>query len=129
MINEERVKEMYHMAVYDEHEEKKYRQMNEYYMWDYVSKELVKSFFTGTIAFVLLAGLWVLKDLTGLVAYINSADLMEMLVSVIVLYAAFLVVYLLVTAIVYCIRYARGRRHLRRYMEHLKNVGKMYQKQ
>lgn len=127
MINEERVSEMFHMAVYDEYEEKKYRPMNEYYMWDYVGKELVKSFFTGSIAFVLLVGLWALKDLTAVVAYVNNADLMELVVRIIVLYAAFLAVYLLTTAIVYCVRYVRGRRHLRRYVDHLKKVRKMYQ--
>lgn len=126
MINEERVKEMCHMAVYDEYEEKKYRQMGEYYMWDYVGKELVKSFFTGSIAFVLLAGFWALKDLTALVAYVNSADLMALAARIILLYIAFLAVYLLVTAIVYCIRYVRGRKNLRRYVEHLKNVRKHY---
>lgn len=126
MINEERVKEMCHMAVYDEYEEKKYRQMSEYYMWDYVGKELVKSFFTGSIAFVLLAGLWALKDLTALVAYVNSTDLMVLAVRIIMLYIAFLAVYLLATAIIYCVRYVRGRKHLRRYVEHLKKVKKQY---
>lgn len=126
MINEERVKELFHMAVYDEYEEKKYRQMNEYYMWDYVGKELVKSFFTGTIAFVLLAGLWALKDLTGLVAYVNNADFLELGFHIIVFYIVFLTVYMLVTAIIYCVRYVRGRKRLRKYVEHLKKVKKLY---
>lgn len=126
MINEERVREMVHMAVYDTYEEKKNRPMNEYYMWDYVGKELVKSFFTGTISFALLGGLWVLKDLTGLVTYINNTDLTVLVIRIVALYAAFLAVYLLVTAIVYCIRYVRGRKRLRRYAEHLKKVRKQY---
>ena len=51
MISEERVKELYHLAAFDEYENKKYHQAGEYTMWDYVGKEIVKSFFSGTIAF------------------------------------------------------------------------------
>ena len=45
MISEERVKELYHLAAFDEYENKKYHQAGEYTMWDYVGKEIVKSFF------------------------------------------------------------------------------------
>ena len=52
MINEERVKELYHMAVYDSHMDKVDSQIGQYYIWDYIGKELVRSFFTGTAAYV-----------------------------------------------------------------------------
>ena len=42
MVNEDRVKEFFQMAVFDQREEARYRQMGEYYMWDYVGKELVE---------------------------------------------------------------------------------------
>lgn len=42
MISEERVKELYHLAAFDEYENKKYYQAGEYTMWDYVGKEIVK---------------------------------------------------------------------------------------
>jgi hypothetical protein len=38
MVNVERVKEFYQMAVYDKREEARYRQMGEYYKSDYVGK-------------------------------------------------------------------------------------------
>ena len=40
MISEERVKELYHLAAFDEYENKKYYQAGEYTMWDYVCKKL-----------------------------------------------------------------------------------------
>lgn len=40
MISEERVKELYHLAAFDEYENKKYHQAGEYTMWDYVGKKL-----------------------------------------------------------------------------------------
>ena len=41
MISEERVKELYHLAAFDEYENKKYYQAGEYTMWDYVGKEIL----------------------------------------------------------------------------------------
>lgn len=126
MINEERVRELYHMAVYDSHMDKADRQIGQYYMWDYIGKELVKSFFTGSIAFVLLVVLWGMNDLEGITARINHLDVADLAVQILVLYIGFLAVYLLATVLVYCLRYAYGRRKLRRYAARLKKVRKMY---
>ncbi len=125
MIHEERVKEMYHMAVFDEREEKDCHWMGEYYIWDYVGKELVKSFFSGTIAFVLLVVLWGMGDLTARMEMLNQAQLADLITRIGVLYVAFLAVYLLVTAIVYTIRYVNGRKKLRGYAQHLKRARKL----
>ncbi len=129
MINEERVRELYQMAVYDQHEDKKCHPMGEYYIWDYVGKELVKSFFSGTIAFGLLVALWVIGDMTAAIAFINSADLANLVIRFLLLYVGFMAIYLLVTVFVYSIRYAEGRRELRKYIGHLKKVRKMYHRE
>lgn len=126
MINEERVKELYHMAVFDEYEEKKCRQMGEYYLSDYVGKELIKSFFSGTIAFALLVALWGISDVEGLVSYLNHSELTDLAVHFAVLYVAFLAVYLLITVGVYAVRYVYGRKKMRKYVNHLVNVRKLY---
>lgn len=44
MINEDRVKELYRMAVYDAYEDEKCQQTGKYYISDYVGKEMIKSF-------------------------------------------------------------------------------------
>lgn len=129
MINEERVKELYHMAVYDGHKDKADSQMGQYYVWDYISKELVKSFFTGSIAFCLLAVLWGMNDLDGLIVMVNNLEIVDLAFRIVVLYIGFLACYLFATAIVYCLRYIQGRKKLRRYAMHLKKVRKMYRRE
>lgn len=44
MINEERVKELYHVALYDSKERKMHQQVSQYFKRDYVGKEILKSF-------------------------------------------------------------------------------------
>jgi hypothetical protein len=95
-------------------------------MWDYVGKECLKSFFSGTIAFVLLAAFVAIGNLTQLTSFLNGADLIGLLIRILILYGAFMVVYLLVTVMVYCVRYVYRRKELRGYVSHLRTVRKMY---
>ena len=48
MINEEKVKELFHVAVYDSKDKRVDKQAASYYGWDYLWKECLKSFFTGS---------------------------------------------------------------------------------
>jgi hypothetical protein len=127
MIDEERVKELYRLAVFDEQKEKDCRQMGKYYMWDYVGKECIKSFFSGTLSFALIAAFVALGNLSQITSFLSGNDLVDLVVRVLILYAAFMVVYLLVTVMVYCVRYVGRRKSLRGYVNHLRRVRSMYQ--
>ncbi len=129
MVNEDRVKEFFQMAVFDQREEPRYRQMGEYYKSDYVGKELVKSFFTGTFAFLLIVLFQILGSMEEFLDKLNDTNWMEYLVRVGLAYAGFMAVYLLITSLVYRVRYRYGRRELRRYYGHLKNVNREYERE
>lgn len=75
-------------------------------MWDHVGKEIVKSF-SGTIAFILLIVFWGLGDIDTITKWINRVDLTTFVPKLIVAYAGFMIVYLLITARIYCARYAK----------------------
>lgn len=126
MINEDRVKELYHLAAYESTNEKLHRDVNEYYLWDYVWKEVLKSFFSGSLAFAGLMVLWVIQDVQGLLDSLNSMDMVAAATIVVALYIAFMAVYIFITVLVYTARYGRGRKKMRKYVEHLKNTNRMY---
>jgi len=129
MVNEDRVKEFFQMAVFDQREEPRYRQMGEYYKSDYVGKELVKSFFTGTFAFLLIVLFQILGSMEEFLDKLNDTNRMGYLVRVGLACAGFMAVYLLITSLVYRVRYRYGRRKLRRYYGHLKNVNREYERE
>ena len=54
MINEEHVKELYQAAKYDRNKQQEYQQIRRYYRSDYINKEILKSFFSGTFAYIIL---------------------------------------------------------------------------
>lgn len=129
MINEERVKELYQIALYDQNEAKQYRQVEEYYRNDYISKELIKSFFSGTISFLLLLALWFLGDIEGALENLTKTDNSGTIIWIIVLYVMFMAFYLFCTALVYHVRYKTGKIKLKEYHTHLKKVQKMYERE
>ena len=129
MINEDKVKELFYVARYDSEEDRFQKQMSSYYGWDFIWKEVLKSFFTGTLAFTGLTVLAVFTNAKQLLADINKIDFQSAGVMLGLIYIAFMLVYIMITIIVYAVRYKTGRKNPRQYMEHLKRVGKMYERE
>lgn len=129
MINEDKVKELFYVARYDSEEDRFQKQMSSYYGWDFIWKEVLKSFFTGTLAFTGLTVLAVFTNAKQLLADINKIDFQSVGVMLGLIYIAFMLVYIMITIIVYAVRYKTGRKKARQYMEHLKRVGKMYERE
>ena len=63
MINEEKVRELFNIALCDSKSDdsRVQKQSASYYGWDYIWKEGLKSFFTGTFAFAGLVVMWLLS--------------------------------------------------------------------
>ncbi|MEE1034627.1 MAG: hypothetical protein U0L06_08700 [Agathobacter sp.] len=129
MINEDKVKELFYVARYDSEEDRFQKQMSSYYGWDFIWKEVLKSFFTGTLAFTGLTVLAVFTNAKQLLADINKIDFQSVGVMLGLIYIAFMLAYIMITIIVYAVRYKTGRKKARQYMEHLKRVGKMYKRE
>ena len=129
MINEDRVKRMCKIALYEEKEEKGKQMVEQYFQSDYVGKELIKSFFTGTIAYALMVVLWGMGNWSEVMRQINSLEIMDTVVTILTLYAIFLFIYLIATAIVYNIRYKHSLEKRDTYLKHVKRVYQMYERE
>lgn len=129
MINEERVKRLYKIALYEQKEEKQNRQIGQYYKSDYIGKELIKSIISGTFAFGCLALLWLLGSWEDVLDSINNLEIVGTAFRMIVVYLVFMVFYLGVTYAVYRYRYDAGKKKLKEYMKNLKIAQKMYERE
>ena len=103
--------------------------MIEYARQDYVAMEMLKSFVTGTIAFMLMFGIWAVRDIDRAMGMLNAAYLKDFIVDVGLKYLVFLLAYLIVTYVVYQIRYTQGRKKVKKYYNSLKAVNKMYERE
>lgn len=126
MLNQERVCEMTKMAIFDRKEGQECKPMIQYFRKDYIAKEMLKSFITGTIAFALIAGGVGLYFMEDFMEKINSLDIPQIVTRIGICYGICMVIYFAVTYVIYYKRYTRGRQKIKKYYLHLKKVNKIY---
>ena len=129
MVNEEHLRHMIKMSMYDTDDGKECKPMEQYARKDYVSLRMLGSFVAGTIGFLLLFAMWVLYTMDELMEGLNSMDIQGTLISIITVYLIFMVLYLTVTYLVYNGRYTRGRKKVKKYYNNVKKLNRIYERE
>lgn len=129
MVNVERVKHQCQIAFYEQKEEKQNRGIGRYYRSDFIGKEVMKSIFTGTIAYAVMATLWIMANVELVLDQVNDLSIIWTVLIMLAIYVVFLIVYLLLTYIVYVVRYVKGKKKLDEYKGHLKALNQMYERE
>ena len=129
MVNVEKVMHQSHIAFYEQKEEKKNRGIGQYYRSDFIGKEVIKSIFTGTIAYAVMATLWIMSNVEMILEQVNDLSIVWTACMMLLIYVGFLLVYLLLTYIVYAVRYVKGKKALDTYKGHLKELHQMYERE
>lgn len=129
MVNIERVKHECQIAFYEQKEEKQNRGVGRYYRSDFIGKEIIKSIFTGTFAYVGMVVLWGIVNLDALLDSLNDLSIVNTVLAIGLVYVGYLLVYLFLTYLVYAYRYQKGRKKMNVYKEHLKALKRMYERE
>ena len=129
MINEERVKQLYKVALYEKKEEKLHKQTGKYYRSDYIGKEILKSIFAGTIAYFFIAVLFVISKWEMFLEAVNQMDITSGILYLVIAYGVYMAVYLVATYAIYRVRYENSRKHLDEYEEELRALHIMYERE
>ena len=126
MLSQERIKLMTKMAAYEENEGKKYMSIGSYFRSDYMGMQVIRSVISGTLAFVLLAGLYVYYHFETMMQDIYKMDLLLLGRRVLFYYIVFIAAYSVITYVIYSFRYSRAKRSLKHYYYHLKQLAAIY---
>jgi len=129
MISEQRVKLMTRLAAYEQKEGKKNEEIGSYFRGDYISLQILKSVISATTAFLLIVGLFVLYDSELFLSDIYKIDILDYLKKLILYYFIFTGAYVLISYIVYAIRYRKAKRRLKVYFNNLKRLQILYQRE
>lgn len=129
MVNEERLRHLIKISKFDTNDGKKCKPMIQYARKDYVSMQILQSFVTGTISYGLILVIWALYSMESLMKGINTQELSEFLITLIVLYLIFMLIYFIATYIVFQVKYTHGRRKVKKYYSSLKKVNQMYERE
>ncbi len=126
MLNEERIILMTKMEAYAENEGRKNMQIGRFFRGDYISLQVLKSIVSATVAYVICFALYILYYLEELLQEIYRMDLVAFAKDVLLYYGVFVVAYGLVSYLVYAYRYARAKKSLKEYYNHLKKLNSLY---
>ena len=129
MINEEKVVLMTRLASYEKGEGKRTMSVGKYFRADYVSLHLLRCVLGGTLAYLLGFGVYLLYYYEELMTNLYSMDFEAFAKNVITYYVVFLVIYGLVTYIVFTIRFLKAKKSIKRYYHNLKKLNAMYHQQ
>lgn len=129
MLNEEKIRLMTGIAMYEKKAEKDVFPVTRYFKSDYVGSHMIRSFLIYTFLCVCLAGVWLLYQIENILNTMDISVLLESAKYIAVLYAAGLVLYLLITFIVYIKRYNRASKSLKVYQAKLRRLEKKYNSQ
>lgn len=129
MLNEERIRLMTKLAIYEDGEGKKTIPMSHFYRSDFISREIMKSFIIGTILYGILLGLWLIYQMENLKGILFGGNIKALVIQGVVSYACFLGIYLLITYLVASVKYSKGKKSLKRYQSILKKIEKMHDRE
>lgn len=126
MINEEKVKIMTKIAMYEKGPGRKYLPVSKYYRSDYIGLAMIKNFFLVTIGYVLILAAVAVYFGNYLMENIHKMDLFSLGLYVIAGYAAVLVVYSILTYVQYSVKYYQAKKSVREYYSQLTELSKIY---
>lgn len=129
MVNEERLRHMIKLSQFEQNDGERCKPMTQYARKDYVSLQMLGSFVTGTLSYVLLFGLWALHSVEKMFQTINSMEIRGIVMSLAFSYAVFMVIYLGATYIIFNLKYTEGRKKVKKYYGDLKKVNRMYERE
>lgn len=126
MLNEDKIKLMTSIAMFEKREGKHIFPANRYFRNDYISGRMLRSFFAYTVCFILCVMMWVLSSMEQLLNTMNLDTVVKAAKTGAVFYIIGLIIYLIITWFVSSRRYEYARRGMRVYIAKLKRLEKRY---
>ncbi|MBU5481048.1 hypothetical protein [Blautia sp. MSJ-19] len=129
MINEEKVKIMTDLAMYEQGKGKKYLPISKYYRSDYIGLALIKNFFLVTIGYALIIAAVAVYFGEYLMENIHKMNLMVLGIYILIGYLVVLALYSILTYVQYSVRYYRAKKSVKEYYSQLTELNKIYSRE
>lgn len=122
MVDENKVRLMTRLAIYEKHENSRNLVLSKYYRSDYVRYNVLKTLVASTIVYWSVVGAYAFMEFDELLAKINDIDYFKLMYDLLAGYVAFSVIYFLFATLVYNYRYYKAKPGLVKYNINLKKL-------
>lgn len=126
LLNENKIKMMTKMAIYEKNEGRQMLKNSRYFKGDYVAFGVLRTLIATTFAYIIMVILYALCNLERIVADINSMDYAVVGKQLAVYYILLLVAYTAIGIVVYSYQYNRSRKGLKKYFSRLNKLERFY---
>ena len=129
MLNNDRIRLMTKLAIYENKEGKEDIRLSKYYKLDYVRYEVIKSIIFATIAYVIIAGMVIFYRSEEIIKDALTLDYKSIGMKALVVYVILITLYGAGSAIFFSYRFDRSRKKLGRYFKLLKRLNRLYKEE
>ncbi|MDR1765484.1 MAG: hypothetical protein LBR77_05250 [Lachnospiraceae bacterium] len=126
MLNEDKIRLMTKITMFEGKERRKIECANRYFLWDYTVRGLLRAFFGYTACFALLFGVWGLYNVEQIFNNFTLDTVFAIGGRAVWVYVVGLVCYLLIALVVAIARHQSAQRALVQYLGKLKHLEKRY---
>lgn len=126
MLNENKVKMMTKMAIYEKNEGRRMLKTARYFKSDYIAFGILKTLITTSIAYIIMLIMYVLYNMESIIKDINKLDYTEVGTNLIIGYVAMIAVFSAIAFVVYGKQYDNSRNGLKRYFSRLNKLERFY---
>lgn len=126
MIDETKVRVMTRLASYEEGAGKKYLPVAKYFRGDYISLQLLRSFISGTVAYIVVFGLIAFCNFEMFLSEIYDIDLVDYARNLGKKYIIFIAIYLVATYIWAVLKYKKAKKSVRSYISVMDKFSNKY---
>jgi hypothetical protein len=126
MVNNEKVKLMTQIALFEKKEKRKSLRVNKFYRGDFICIYFLKAFLFFTLAYGLGVGMWCLYNIETLISQTDLTYLLDVARTIIMWYLIALIPFLTIVYLTYWVRYSISRKKIKPYQKNLKALKKWY---
>ena len=129
MLNQNRIILMTKLASFEENEGKKNIAICRYFRGDFIGWQVIKSVMAATVAFFVVLATYILYNFENFMEDIYDIDLIQMGKNLIFVYICVVVVYAVISYIIFALRYQKAKKSLKIYYGNLKKLNSMLGKE
>lgn len=129
MLNEDKIRLMTKLAIYEQNDGKESIKSNKYYKKDYVGLKMINTAITITIAYIMCVVLWVIYKVDFFAEKIVSIDIFTLGKKILIIYVIIFIAYMLISYLVYSIKYLKMHDMNIEYSEDLKELYMIYKRE
>lgn len=129
MLNEEKVKLMTKLAIYEQNEGKDDLPLSKYYRTDYLTLKMINSAIAMTVGYLVLLLTILLVNVEEMLAKMVSIDILSMGKVLLLIYAILFAINMVVTYFVYSYKFKKSRKNLNKYNDKLKELYTIYKRE